>query len=289
MNDGSKDDSDLVIRSHLKVLCETLENVVYVSRENRGLPATLNELLGLSKGCYIKILASDDYLHAESIEPFVGCMEGAGYDIVFGDLLVVGENGDFLCRRKGLLGLDERYRIEDFSICDSLRESPTVGSAWLMRASSMRRVGGFDPNSPVEDWEFVNRLTISGIRFFYLENVAAYYRTFAYKGPYGGSHRRWLAADLYILNKFRSYCEDSYRFGVRNVYKRRLAGAAREGKQDVLPIILMALRSRPIPWAALHPMMLVLALMPSSWQAGIGRWKRRIRKALEILRRGMHG
>lgn len=245
IDDGSRDGSDAVIRSYLSVLEARLHAVHYFARENRGLSRTLNELLQRCRGEYVKVIASDDYLHDESIAPFVDCLEHSGRDVVFGDLLVVDVQGAERYRRKGLLGLGVDYEIDDFCICDSLKESPTVGSAWLMRADAMRRVGGFDEQSRVEDWEFVNRLTVEGVTFAYVDKVAAYYRTFERKGPYFGSHLNWFMADLYILNKYREHCPASYRSALRNVLQARLAGSLREGLPDVAPLLRVALTHDP--------------------------------------------
>lgn len=222
INDGSKDNTDDIINNYTDRLKKNLKSFRYITRKNKGLPYTLNELISITSGKYIKIIASDDILNKDSIIPFVEHIEFVDCDIVFGDLILIDEYGTELNKIKGIHGLNEEFSIEDFDICQSLKRSPTIGSAWLMKLSKIKEVGGFDINSKIEDWEFINNLLISGIKFSYIDIAASFYRTFENKGPYFGSYYEWLNCDLYILNKYKHYCKKSYMIGVGNVFKMNI-------------------------------------------------------------------
>src|SRR5512136_2848404 len=63
IDDGSPDGSAEVVRQWQEKNAEKLSGgFTFISRENRGISATLNELIALSRGEYIAIVASDDYL-----------------------------------------------------------------------------------------------------------------------------------------------------------------------------------------------------------------------------------
>jgi len=64
INDGSKDDSDVVIRGHH----QKYGGYRYISRENRGLVPTLKQGLELAEGDYFSELSADDYLMPDSVE-----------------------------------------------------------------------------------------------------------------------------------------------------------------------------------------------------------------------------
>ena len=56
INDGSTDNSMAIIESYAK----TDENIIIISRENKGLVASLNEGIILAKGDYIARMDADD-------------------------------------------------------------------------------------------------------------------------------------------------------------------------------------------------------------------------------------
>jgi glycosyltransferase involved in cell wall biosynthesis len=64
INDGSKDESDAIIRRHH----QKYGGYRYLSRENRGLVPTLKEGLDLAEGDYFSELSADDYLMPDSVE-----------------------------------------------------------------------------------------------------------------------------------------------------------------------------------------------------------------------------
>lgn len=63
INDGSTDDTDAIIKAH----CLADARVRYISRENKGLIATLNEGIRLSLGRYIARMDADDISEPERL------------------------------------------------------------------------------------------------------------------------------------------------------------------------------------------------------------------------------
>ena len=74
IDDGSKDRSSEVISKWIIENGSEIE-IQFITRENRGLCATLNELINISNGEYIVLLASDDALCNNTISQRVSVLE----------------------------------------------------------------------------------------------------------------------------------------------------------------------------------------------------------------------
>ncbi len=83
IDDGSKDNSVQVIQE-----MADKHGFTFVHRPNKGLSATLNEGIRLSKGKYFCAIASDDILMLEKIEKQVTFMEAnPEYGMCYGKIL----------------------------------------------------------------------------------------------------------------------------------------------------------------------------------------------------------
>lgn len=92
INDGSKDNSDEKIREWL-ALNEKKIAITYINRNNKGICATLNEMIELAKGKYILPLASDDCLYGNTISKRVEILESnSNKYVLLNDAFVIDEN-----------------------------------------------------------------------------------------------------------------------------------------------------------------------------------------------------
>ena len=95
INDGSSDNSEQVV----KLWIENNKNldITYISQENQGVTKTLNKMIGLAKGKYITLCASDDILTTESIEKRVDFLRNNSLlEACIGDANVIGTNSEFV-------------------------------------------------------------------------------------------------------------------------------------------------------------------------------------------------
>ena len=74
INDGSTDTDIGVINDWISMHSKTLP-IKFISRENKGITKTFNELARTSKGKYIVFCASDDYLINNTIRGRVSILE----------------------------------------------------------------------------------------------------------------------------------------------------------------------------------------------------------------------
>jgi alpha-1,3-rhamnosyltransferase len=88
INDGSTDNSDLVIKQLLEHY-----DFAYSVQKNKGLVNTLNSLKTMATGKYVSILASDDYFHEEKIADLVSFLEtNKPFSMVYSNMFLVDDN-----------------------------------------------------------------------------------------------------------------------------------------------------------------------------------------------------
>ena len=84
VNDGSKDNSDSIIKKYL----EKYKNITYIVKENGGLSHARNVGYIYAKGEYIAFFDSDDYIEKDMYEKLMGKVKDYKYDIVVSDLYI---------------------------------------------------------------------------------------------------------------------------------------------------------------------------------------------------------
>jgi glycosyltransferase involved in cell wall biosynthesis len=134
INDGSTDDSQAILERY----AVADPRIRLVSRENRGLVATLNEMIGLAKGDLLARMDADDVALPDRFEiqmaylrehPEVVCLAG--------DCQAIDEHGWYLFdfkRPSGNAAIQERMLIGDNCIMH-----PSV----ILRRSAVLAVGGY--------------------------------------------------------------------------------------------------------------------------------------------------
>ena len=155
IDDGSRDDS---VARITRLLDERKDaRATLIARENRGLCATLNEGLRLSRGRYFAYLGSDDLWEPVKLERQVAALEAAGERVgaAYSDSYVIDAEGKLLDR----YGRQYRYRsgdiYRDLLVMDYMPPSPTN----LFVREKLIAVGGFNEDVTIEDYEAWLRLT----------------------------------------------------------------------------------------------------------------------------------
>ena len=88
INDGSNDDSIRIINDYKK----KYKNVIVIDRENRGISASRNEGIDISKGKYIGFVDSDDYVELDMYEKMYSIATSKDSDIVICNFKMFYEN-----------------------------------------------------------------------------------------------------------------------------------------------------------------------------------------------------
>lgn len=151
IDDGSKDKSPQI----LKRLSNEL-GFKYVHRENRGVVATLNELLSLASGKYFCTFASDDIMPAGRLAEQSSYLESNPQAIAcFGQIKAMDVNGNIEPN------FDARYlrsipqvTFEQFF----LGERELHGCSEMLKLQDFKQMGGFDATIGQEDFPMMLKL-----------------------------------------------------------------------------------------------------------------------------------
>lgn len=168
IDDGSKDGSVEKIQEMMGLCKERFTRFEFRARPNKGLSATLNEAIELSKGKYFCGLASDDLIIEEKIKLQVDFMEkNEDVSALFGSADYIDE----LNNVKKLNKLkNQQYQFDKIFLNECLFFAPTQ----MMRLDILRAVGGYDPEILVEDWYMWLKMAENGKVYCLSETLAKY-------------------------------------------------------------------------------------------------------------------
>ena len=151
VDDGSSDDSVERLRRRLGAVGRDGPAWQLVSRENRGIPRTLNEGLGLARGRYFAYLDCDDVWEATRLERQVAALAeaGPGFVACFADGWIIDADG----RRLGRFGRHFPYHggdiYRDLLLIRFMPSSPTS----LFVRERLVEAGSFDERRPKVDYD----------------------------------------------------------------------------------------------------------------------------------------
>ncbi|WP_288462133.1 glycosyltransferase family 2 protein [uncultured Chryseobacterium sp.] len=200
-DDASSDNSAKVFQEWLQ--SNNYDAITNFHNINTGLATMLNECIELAEGKYVKIIASDDYLHPESIENCVAAMEKSGdeYGMIFTDFWAIDNNN-----QSTELFLQYNSHNHFFNSDGSLKKdqlvkynciiAPTV----LMRKDALISTGKYEPHILLEDhdrWLRINEIK----KILFINKKLAYYRVLP-TSVTNTRNERMIEEDLYIRMKY---------------------------------------------------------------------------------------
>ena len=165
IDDGSTDSTRAILDAH----ATSDPRFKVISRENRGLIATLNEGIAAAQGEWIARMDADDIAHADRLEKQLAHVEATGADICGSWIRFFGD-------RQG----EWHMPVDDAAIRAYLMfNSPLAHPSVLARASLMR-AHPYDPaNQHAEDYGLWCTLALAGAKFANVPQVLLDYRTHA--------------------------------------------------------------------------------------------------------------
>lgn len=163
INDGSTDETQTILEG----FTARDARVRVISRENRGLIATLNQGLSLSSTDLIVRMDADDVARPNRLERQAAFMKAHPDVDVCGAGLVFYETGE----EKRLPENHDALRVL------ALFNTPVFHPTVIMRKSSVLAVGGYSSQAPcAEDFDLWERMLHAGCRFANLSEVLLRYR-----------------------------------------------------------------------------------------------------------------
>ncbi len=178
IDDGSSDNSVDIIQlwiqqHHFKI------PIKFKSRSNKGLSKTLNEILKISQGEYITFLASDDLLLSDGIiKRYQYLQARPDKKAVFGDCIVIDENGDklynsglFQYRKSNLKNLQSNAGLQK----EFITNFALPGSTFMLHKEIFVKYGiYFDETMIIEDLDFCLQIAAENLVGFLEDKVSAY-------------------------------------------------------------------------------------------------------------------
>lgn len=180
VDDFSTDDSVAKIQ---KWIDENNYNCKFIQHiENKGISYTLNESIDLAKGEFWTALATDDFIVPERTELFVNYMVAhPNTNMITSDCELVDENSEVIRLKENSFFLNYFYEHDQTRILDQFGSYETllignyIPSSILLRRNIFKKIGKFDLNLKMEDWDMWLRISqISNIDF--ISQKLTYYR-----------------------------------------------------------------------------------------------------------------
>jgi len=222
IDDGSKDKSiDQIER--MRTLCEDrFSNFVFINRENRGLSATLNEMISIANGEFVTILASDDSYMPNKIELLTNRLNQLpnDYAAIFGDAEIIYNND---LKDKGCKSFITRYLYNnnidssfDVTYKDILQGNFIPAMSILYRKDAIKSVGGFRESLRLEDWDMYLRL-LHSFKIRGCTTAVAYYYLHGENSIFKDNYKL-LKDTIEILKAEKVF---SFSIGLENIWFRK--------------------------------------------------------------------
>ena len=178
INDGSTDTDISVINDWIERNSNTL-SINFISRENKGVTKTFNELARISKGKYIVFCDSDDYLINNTISERVSILEKNQKKMVLiADTSIIDDKGKTI--HKSSIGEWLKYsNRENYFSNDGIRYEiinrwSLGGTCSMMNKKLFVESGGYDESLILEDWDFYLRAAADNTILYFDQQVGAY-------------------------------------------------------------------------------------------------------------------
>lgn len=171
IDDGSTDDSVEKIKELLSQCQGRFVRFEFRHRTNQGLCNTLNEALEWAKGQFFCTLASDDImfpdktclqLEAFQQDPDIVCICGGNHSI--------GAQNQTIKTNVNGYGEYKFHRI-------FMHRFDLPASSQMIKTETLREVGGFNPNTKVEDWDLWLKLSKLDKKIIYIPHALIGYRS----------------------------------------------------------------------------------------------------------------
>lgn len=144
-------------------------SIIFKSRMNRGVTATLNELIDLSDGEFIAVLASDDFLRQNSLlERFRYLEQHPDKMAVFSDCIVVDDDDNLLYEsaiRDLRGGRKERYNTDTGLRKEIIQNWSVTGGCFMARRAVYDTLR-YNEELEVEDRDFYLKLVARNLLGF---------------------------------------------------------------------------------------------------------------------------
>lgn len=175
IDDGSTDDTRIIIDTWRKN--NSLINIIVLYCNNKGVSATLNQLVKIASGEVIRVCASDDMIYEGSSAYITETFIGSNISVLIGDALIVNAENKVISQ-----SAIEKYggNIKKMSTIEGIRQEIVCnwsipGPCFALKKNTFKTVGGYSEDLLIEDWDFFLRVAAQ-CSIKYSDQLFSYYR-----------------------------------------------------------------------------------------------------------------
>lgn len=175
VDDGSSDDTAAIIKEWCEV--KKWNGIVFHGGPNKGITSTLNKLIEISTGDYIRLCSSDDLLEPSGTRRMVEVLDSDKSAMaVFGDANIIDAASTILHESSLLFNGANKKRLMDqrLMVKEMISNWAVSGPVILIKKDFYEEFGMYDEAMVVDDWDLYIRLMASGGLKFIDEYVASY-------------------------------------------------------------------------------------------------------------------
>ncbi|HSD00423.1 MAG TPA: glycosyltransferase, partial [Casimicrobiaceae bacterium] len=157
IDDGSTDGSAPIIRD---ALSDRSIPSTFLSRENRGAPATLNECIALATGRYVNPLNSDDLFMPNRIEEMVRAVHRSGAEWGFSCCALIGDDGGPIAEGEARAAAVRAHFLSPGAAEPTshrfVLSNPAISTGNIFASTELvQKIGGFSSRYRYNhDWDF---------------------------------------------------------------------------------------------------------------------------------------
>lgn len=175
IDDGSKDNSADVIEQW--IIAHPDQKINFKKRGNKGLCATLNELVEMAEGKYGVLLASDDVLINNTIGERVKILENSNKKVLVSDAVVIDDKGEKIydSMLSDFHKADKSKYVNDDELMDQIIFKFSIsGAVVMMDLDIFKLIGKYPEDLKAEDLYFYTSAAAKGDLLFYDRYVSKY-------------------------------------------------------------------------------------------------------------------
>lgn len=151
---------------------------IFQNKNNKGIVKTLNHMLQLCVGDYIKVIASDDFLLPDSIEQLVAFLESnPQHGLVFANGIMGDKNTHYPIKDVKLFETyyTEKPKLEENVVEQMYRKYFLFSPSIMYTRRAYQQVGSYDEDIWFEDWDYYLRV-VEQMPIGYLDSIVVMYR-----------------------------------------------------------------------------------------------------------------
>jgi len=219
IDDGSTDSSVAIISE-----LQNKFKFKFISRSNRGLVPTVNELLSLSTGVYYAIFASDDVMLPNRLERQVAFLDSNL------EYAVCHSGAEYISANNKLIKTDNKFCPSGHVFAELLKGDFILAPTAIIRKSVLDNVGIYDESLQIEDYDMFLRIAHK-YPIGYLPEILVQYRQhgdntynhpFKFKLMNDNVYKilsKWKNSEFYSLSLHEHYFKSFKKFSKTN-YKK---------------------------------------------------------------------